>query len=1186
MRRRVEALVYLKKIETKGFKSMGPKLMSTPVERGFVAITGPNGSGKSNLLDAILFALGENSAKTLRVPNLSALIYDGSIEEQKPSSARVSLQFDNTDRRIPVDSDNVTITRELKISGESSYFLNGRHIQRNNLSELLEMALITSRGLNVVLQGMITRISELVPDEKRKLIEQMVGVAQFDEKRNLAMAQLKEADVKLEVAMAKIGEIRDRVQLLEKERNDQLRLKQLDDQISWLRAATTSLKLSNVRRNIGQRRELVSQLTAKYQSLQTRQAELLKSIEVLDQERNQLIQSAMDAGSAKVQLEVSKLENEIAQLTRERNEASDFMEKVRQILPTYEKMSLERVEEISKAESHIRFLEQKIAETLRRREELNVELGKLNSERAVLESEFSTAQSKVLELRRLKDSEDVKLLKAREELSSLKNDLKLLGESKSGLQEKIKFYTDGIVSAQRNIADLENLLEAHKGELAQLRETRSGVESMRRKVSEQLDIALTILDKAQLAVTRYDSDLSAIENIAGEEIALTRLESLGQSAALQGYLGPLRSLISYGEEYSQAIAALGKEWLNAVIVEDMGSLIRVTETAKKLKIARLTAIPLSEVGDLQRNEVKPFQGLISPVSDIIRCEPRLECIVNFVFGDALIVESAKYAYIAARRGFRAVTPQGDVFEPDLLAFETGYSKKYAKIASLLSQQDTFEGIRSALSALKRAIDKRKGSISKLHEKTQSYQKTETEKDISIAKLESKLEGTKQYFNRFQESSNALGEKLKSTELEIQKLQRELGNSERKVEALSMASQKLGEVLSSLDLSTFNARSADISKRRSKIDSELELVTIELRDLESELIRTRGDLENNKRPALESLKQQQFASQSNYDSKANFLRESEARLRELESNLASLREREAETLEKAHRFQPLLEELDLKLKALKSEENSVSRAALAADKELFASNTDLTRSQDTERNLVGELAIYGYTEPIESFEGADLLLKELLSEYDALRNNVNLLADKSYKEVFENYKYSTVRKNDLEKDRNAIVTFIETIEAEKRKVFMDAFERIDKEIRIIFSKITNGSAWLEIEKPDSIFDSGVFLMAQFPGKLPRDSSSVSGGEKTISALSLILAIQAVFPSPFYVFDEVDAHLDSVYSGRLADILAERSGYSQLIMVSLKDTVVSKAQSVIGVYMSQGSSKIIRYRSGMEVEVRSE
>jgi chromosome segregation protein len=214
------------------------------------------------------------------------------------------------------------------------------------------------------------------------------------------------------------------------------------------------------------------------------------------------------------------------------------------------------------------------------------------------------------------------------------------------------------------------------------------------------------------------------------------------------------------------------------------------------------------------------------------------------------------------------------------------------------------------------------------------------------------------------------------------------------------------------------------------------------------------------------------------------------------------------------------------------------------------------------------------------------LGELQKEFDSLKLMINNNADRNYRDIFENYKYSSVRKNELEKERSAIVTFIETIDSEKRKVFMDAYERIDRELRVIFTKVTNGNAWLEIEKPDDVFSSGVFLMAQFPNKLPRDSSSVSGGEKTMAALAFILAIQAVFPSPFYVFDEVDAHLDSVYSGNLAAILAERCTYSQIIIVSLKDTVVAKASSVIGVYMTQGSSKVIRYKSGMEVEIRNE
>jgi chromosome segregation protein len=310
------------------------------------------------------------------------------------------------------------------------------------------------------------------------------------------------------------------------------------------------------------------------------------------------------------------------------------------------------------------------------------------------------------------------------------------------------------------------------------------------------------------------------------------------------------------------------------------------------------------------------------------------------------------------------------------------------------------------------------------------------------------------------------------------------------------------------------------------------------------------------------------------------------LQELERNLAELKTKEAETLDRAAKYQPMLDSLDSKLRELRTEEEVVRKAIALADRDHFTSNNDLARLLDSERSLLGELAILGYSEPVDAFEGVDELLRELQTEFDSLRTSVNFNADRNYKEIFENYKYSSVRKNELEKERNAIVTFIETIDAEKRKVFMDAFEKIDRELRLIFTKVTGGNAWLEIERPDTIFDSGVFLMAQFPGKLPRDSSSVSGGEKTMSALAFILAIQAVFPSPFYVFDEVDAHLDSVYSGNLASILAERCTYSQIIIVSLKDSVVSKAGSVIGVYMSQGSSRVIRYKSGMEVEVKNE
>lgn len=1160
--------------------------MSVPVERGFVAITGPNGSGKSNLLDAIIFCLGENSPKTLRVPNLGALIYDGSVEEQKPSSAKVTLQFDNSDRRIPMDSDTVTISRELKQTGESLYSLNGKHIQRNNLSELLEVALVTSRGLNIVLQGMITRISELIPDEKRKLIEQMVGVAQFDLKKDEAMKQLDDADRKLEVAMAKIGEIRDRVQQLEQERNDQLRVRQLEDQVSWLRAASLSSRLIRVRTIAAQRKTSVGDLAVRLQELQSRQNEVRSLIESLDAERSQLIKSAMDAGAAKVELEVGKLSNEIETIRKERSEATDYVDRIRQIIPTLDQMRLSEETGIAQLEEQIIGLQTKMSRFDREKVDLVAQQSQLSSAREKLDREIEIVRRKQNDLRRCKELQDRKIQSSRERLNRLNTDAQLARDRKYSAKEKIKFFEDSLDAAKKNIQSLEDLLQSQCSELNGLKTSRMKMERLTRKVDAQLGIALTILEKATEAVRDYDSEFSALENVAGEDMAIAKLNELGDSNALEGYFGPLRSLVTFDQEYARCVAAVGKDWMNAVIVRDLAALLRVTEAARKLKIGRFTAIPLHEVGMVEDRERLVLPGAITYVSDVVSSEKSLRPVVDFVFGDSVIVDSSKNAFAVARRGFRAVTLQGDIFEPEILAYQTGYSKKYLQVATLLAQQKSYEGIRQVLSALQKLIDRRRESLSELNVKGRGLISDEHGHDLEISKIETRLDTTRQFVSRYAADVKTLNEKLTQADTDIRAIEIQVSLCEKKTSALNLGSEKLEQILSTTDTSKFETKLRELSQLRNELDLKIDDVVSKIRDAATEMTRIRGELENNKKPALERLRTQKAESEARFADRTKFLADTTEKMSQLQRELNELKVKEAETLDRAAKYQPMLDSLDQRLKELRAEDESVRKGVAQADREYYTANNDLSRLLDSERSLVGELAILGYAEPVEAFDGVDELLRELQSEFDTLRTNVNFNADKNYREIFENYKYSSVRKNELEKERNAIVTFIETIDAEKRKVFMDAFERIDRELRVIFTKVTGGNAWLEIEKPDSIFDSGVFLMAQFPGKLPRDSSSVSGGEKTMSALAFILAIQAVFPSPFYVFDEVDAHLDSVYSGNLASILAERCAYSQIIIVSLKDSVVSKATSVIGVYMSQGSSKIIRYKSGMEVEIRNE
>ena len=221
--------------------------------------------------------------------------------------------------------------------------------------------------------------------------------------------------------------------------------------------------------------------------------------------------------------------------------------------------------------------------------------------------------------------------------------------------------------------------------------------------------------------------------------------------------------------------------------------------------------------------------------------------------------------------------------------------------------------------------------------------------------------------------------------------------------------------------------------------------------------------------------------------------------------------------------------------------------------------------------------------METFD-VETLVQGLSSELSSL-NALNAKAPQTYLEVSYGYRSMSTRKNSLEEERNSIVKFIEDIEKDKRQTFLDSFDQIDKEIRLIFNKMTGGVAWLELQNEDDIFNSGISYLIQFPNKPKRESTSISGGEKTLAAIVFVLALQKLKPSPFYLFDEVDAHLDAPNAQKLATILEERSKESQFIMVSLKDSVIQKAKLIYGVFPKNGVSHVVVYKDKRMPSIKS-
>jgi len=295
----------------------------------------------------------------------------------------------------------------------------------------------------------------------------------------------------------------------------------------------------------------------------------------------------------------------------------------------------------------------------------------------------------------------------------------------------------------------------------------------------------------------------------------------------------------------------------------------------------------------------------------------------------------------------------------------------------------------------------------------------------------------------------------------------------------------------------------------------------------------------------------------------------------DAELVKLRDKEQELITTSGTSVSQLTEFDGKLDERRKKEKKITDEINRLAIELDGLKRDLVVIKTDESSLKKILNAFGFDESIEAFDvGPSIEILE--KEENSLATSLNAIAPQRYVEISTGYRYSSDRKNELEEERNAVVAFIESIEKDKRQTFLDAFDTVDKEIREIFTKMNGGNAWLELENEDDIFNAGISYFIQFLNKPKRESTSISGGEKTLAAVVFVLALQRLKPSPFYLFDEIDAHLDAPNSQSLAKIVEERSKGSQFIMVSLKDSVVEKAKLIYGVYPKNGVSHVVTYK----------
>ncbi len=1204
---------YIRRLEVKGFKSFGPRALTITFEQGLNVVTGPNGSGKSNIADAILFALGENSPRILRAAQgrLTGLIYDPKREaiearqqgaegetaeaaagrafptEERPSSCKVSLQIDNTDRKIPVDADLVTLTRELKNNGENSYYLNGKKSTKSMIADFLEVSGLSPSGLNVIPQGAATRVADLTPDEKRKMIEDVVGISKFDDKKAEAQKQLSQADTKLQIELARTGEMKSQLERLEEQRNDLVRFNQLEGQLSWLKAVQTSRRVTELREKLSSNKRMEEELTLKLDEVRKRKEEFESRVTGQTAEKEKFIIEIVQGGGegpTKLRDELESVRLRRDQLT---GEVSRREENIRRLemesMPTLRSIVAERKKQVTAVNSTVESLQTTNEKLDAKRKDLSAQL------QDILDAE-ETLRATIERNRKQGDRIRAKLVDLSEEVSPIGLEINAvqagLGAEKKRAEEleaRVKNFTELLDRLDNNSKQLLELQTKETEQLAEIDQELSGLEKERNLIEQSIGAASKVLDKASGEVATQTAKADFSEELNSDRVGHGRLRELCEGGGIPGYIGMVNELVTYPAQYTRACSAVMDMWSSAFVVSDVRSMTALIKAGKRLNIKSFAIIPLSEVSEVRPVSVGKSAGVIGPLSTVLKADKQYRGLMNFIAGDTVLVESEGIAYILASEGFKTVTPDGEIFELGGRAFAYGLRDALSKVLEALEDIENVGEVQGAVKALRAAIDKRKQQMGSLESEDKSLTKDRVKKIASVAALRAEAETVVRLSKRYRAMHRSINQDYEAQMRSVERLQRREASLQLKRDAITTEMKLLKDGLSEQESLGLDGFIAEIENARNDLSLQLSELSSKISEFHLSYTREKANLEQMVVPNLERVRQDLEASEMQYEADRQFVIASRKELTELNHRFADLDSQLLKVLDSSTNSRPVLEEFDNKIRRLREEAAAAERSAFNTEKEIFALQQSAISLQDKVAEQLSSLRFYGYDEVLELFEGSDQLLSQVEFEHEGLARTVNKSSERDYGVVYDSYRNLSQRINELEQERNSIVRFIESVDSEKRKVFATAFETINKEFAVTFKTLTQGEAWLELENKEEVFTGGIYMMASFRGKPAWESSSMSGGEKSVTAVALILAIQRVNPHPFYLFDEIDQNLDQANSQSLASFFKERSQQSQIIVVSLKDTMVAGSGVAYGVYNVAGISRIVRAK--MEVQVKS-
>lgn len=1177
----------LKSLEMQGFKSF-PDKTQLNFGKGITAVVGPNGSGKSNISDAVRWVLGETSSKSLRGSKMEDVIFGGTSTRKALGFAQVQLTLDNTDGTLKDKGDIVTVSRRYYRSGESEYKIDGENVRRRDIRELFMDTGLGADGYSMVGQGKIDSIISAKNEDRRELFEEAAGISRFRHKRTDAQRRLEQAQENLVRLLDILGELESRVGPLKVQSEKAAQFLELSEEKKELEIGVWLQKIERFTNDLREQEHRIDAANASYEGCENELKSIEAEIENVINETTKINAQIEDVRSSSQSFEEEALRKDaqinVLQANLTHNE--DTINRLKSDIEGANETGATINQRIADEERRLADNEQKNAELRKTLEDVThrgEELMNSNEEYSRMTVELN---KKISALTLAMSDDKVRCSGASSSIEEIEQRKGTVDEALQQSEKALETTLAQQRESEENMAFLQNRIDENKNSLSGYQLKLKSKTEAAEKIKEQLEKTAAQRDQKQ-SRARLLSDLE--KNMEGFSGAVKAVIQQSRAKALGGIDGVLSRLITVENAHLTAIeVALGAAMQN-IVTENEADAKRAILYLKQNNLGRATFLPVSNIKGrtLDEKDLDDQYGFVAVASDLVKCDNKYKEILSNLLGRTVVVEDMDCAIGMAKRyhnRFKIVTLDGQVINPG--GSMSGGSR--AKGAGVLSRANQIEEL----------VEEAKKLDDQCREIQGEYKTAVEQANFAAASLqgaEADMKQAQEDMIRAQGDYKLICEKRSSIEAQQKSLREEKENASARIislqQELETAQKRVKEGEEAIaeaekELQSTGEGADEIAQKREEIRQKIQEINLQLvtlaKDSETAKI-TIEDLnsrKNSEKDRVQSTLEEIAAIEKQSDELRASVNEIKKAADDLRSQAQNAVDSVKEKIEQRNDLEKQSNELRL-LERNKSQEREklsgelvrLDERKIAMRKEYDELNDMLFEQYELTRREAQALGIV-----IENMSEAKKRLHEIKVAIKKL-GSINVGAIEEYKEVSERYTFLKEQIDDIEKSKSELNKIIEDLTVSMSEKFLTQFNKINSEFAVCFTDFFGGGKGeLVLEEPDNCLESAIEIKIQPPGKSVQNINLFSGGEKSLAALALLFSVLKVTPSPFCIYDEVEAALDDVNVERFAKYMRKMTDNTQFISITHRRGTMEEADVLYGVTMQEkGVSKLLELQT---------